>query len=111
MAKATKQLLEDLSRELVDKGLLIEAGWVAFRASVISESAPEGQLREMRLAFFAGAQHLFGSVMTILDQDAEPTEDDLKRMESINTELNNFLAVMVQEMREKREGQSDGLKN
>jgi hypothetical protein len=111
MAKASKQLLEDLSRELVDQGLLIEAGWVAFRASVISPDAPDDQLREMRLAFFAGAQHLFGSMMTILDPDAEPTEDDLKRMENINTELNNFLHVMVQEMREKREGQSDGLKN
>jgi hypothetical protein len=106
-----REWLEGMSREFVDKGLLIEAGWMSFRAAAISMNAPDDQLREMRLAFFAGAQHLFGSMMTILDPDAEPTEDDLKRMENINTELNNFLAVTVQEMRDKREGQSDGLKN
>jgi hypothetical protein len=92
-----RELLEGLSRELVDKGLLIEAGWVSFRASAISADAPEVQLREMRLAFFAGSQHLFGSIMTVLDPGSEPTEADLKRMENISTELNNFLAAMIKE--------------
>jgi hypothetical protein len=98
-----REWLESMSRELVDKGLLIEAGWMSFRASVISTDAPEDQLREMRLSFFAGAQHLFGSIMTVLDPDSEPTEADLKRMENINNELNHFLAVMVEQMRVERD--------
>jgi hypothetical protein len=101
-----RELLEDLSRELVDKGQLIEAGWVSLRASVISPDAPDDQLREMRMAFFAGAQHLFGSIMTILDPGAEPTEADIKRMDDINNELNQFLAVMVEQMRAERDARA-----
>jgi hypothetical protein len=99
-----RELLEGLSRELTDKGQLIEAGWVALRASAVPLDASEDQLREMRMAFFAGAQHLFGSIMTILDPEAEPTEADLKRMESINDELNKFLAEMLQQTRSERWG-------
>jgi hypothetical protein len=98
-----RELLEDLSRELIDKGLLVESGWISFRAAAISTNAPEVQLREMRLAFFAGAQHLLGSIMTVLDSGSEPTAADLKRMENINNELNQFLAVMVEQMRVERD--------
>jgi hypothetical protein len=98
-----REWLEGMSRELTDKGLLIEAGWMSFRAAAISTDAPEDQLREMRLAFFAGAQHLFGSIMTILDPGSEPTEADLKRIDNINNELNQFLAVMVEQMRAERQ--------
>jgi hypothetical protein len=83
---------------LTDNGLLIEAGWASFRASVISSDAPEVRLREMRLSFFAGAQHLFGSIMTILDPGAESTEADLNRMELINNELDKFVTEMKAEM-------------
>jgi hypothetical protein len=99
-----RKALEQLSRELVDKGLLIEAGWTAMRASVIPENASVIQLREMRMAFFAGAQHLFGSIMGILDPGAEPTDDDLKRMESISDELDTFIA----EMKERARAQTSG---
>jgi hypothetical protein len=99
MTSKHREWLEGMSRELVDKGLLIEAGWVSLRASVIPPDAPEDQLREMRMAFFAGAQHLFGSIMTVLDPESEPTEADLKRMDNINNELNDFLAEIVKQTR------------
>jgi hypothetical protein len=90
-----RKLLEDISRGLVDEGRLVEAGWLSFRACVISTEAPEDQLREMRLAFFAGAQHLFGSIMTILEPDEEPTAADLERLTNIHAELDDFLADMM----------------
>ena len=83
--------LRRLERELVDKGKLIEAGWVSLRIAAIPTDAGKTQLEEMRMAFFAGAQHLFGSIMTILDEDREPTSADLRRMDLINAELEIFI--------------------
>lgn len=84
--------LERLSRELTDKNLLIEAGWVGLRLAAIPNNAPKAQLDEMRMAFFAGAQHLFSSIMTILDPGEDPTEADLSRMTHIEKELDAFIA-------------------
>lgn len=83
-----------ISKEYADKGKLVEAGWQALRIIAISPDAPEVQLREMRLAFMAGAQHLFGSIMGILDEDAEPTEADMRRMDLIDQELRAIVAEL-----------------
>ena len=88
---ADKAFLERLSRELADKGKLIEAGWVGLRVACDLHDAPKHQLDEMRNAFFAGAQHLFSSIMTILEPDAEPTDKDLQRMDLIDKELRAFI--------------------
>ena len=87
-----RTFLERLSRELIDQGKLIEAGFVSYRLLVMSPDAGKTQLEETRLAFFAGAQHLFGSIMTILDEDREPTDEDLRRMDLIDKELKIFIA-------------------
>lgn len=71
-----REYLRRFERELVDKGKLIEAGFVGLRLAAIPEDAGKTQLEEMRNAFFAGAQHLFGSIMGILDDDREPIEAD-----------------------------------
>ncbi|MGO1078313.1 hypothetical protein [Inquilinus sp. CA228] len=90
--------LERLSRELTDEGKLIEAGWVGLRLAAIPEGASKTQLQEMRKAFFAGAQHLFSSIMTILDGDREPTADDLRRMNLIDVELRSFAHDLEREI-------------
>ncbi|SCB52262.1 hypothetical protein GA0061099_103013 [Bradyrhizobium yuanmingense] len=83
--------LERLSIELADAGKLIEAGWIGYRLVVMHPDAPLVQLEECKLAFFAGAQHLFGSLMNILDPgDEEPTEADLRKMDLIDKELRTF---------------------
>lgn len=92
---ADRAYLERLTRELTDKGALIEAGWVGFRLAVVTPSAGAVQLQEMRLAFFAGAQHLFASIMSILDPGEEPTDADMARMDSIKVELDKFLAEIM----------------
>jgi len=88
---AERAHLERLSRELTDKGKLIEAGWVGLRIAAIPLDAGATQLEEMRTAFFAGAQHVFGSIMTMLDPGDEPTDDDLRRMDLIDKELRSFI--------------------
>lgn len=86
-----REFLRRLERELVDSGKLIEAGWVGLRLAAVPENASPMQLTVMREAFFAGAQHLFGSIMGVLEEGTEPTEADMRRMDLINAELEIFI--------------------
>lgn len=61
---ADRAFLERLTKELIDQGKLVEAGWIGMRIACDLEDAPAIQLKEMRMAFFAGAQHLMGSMMS-----------------------------------------------
>jgi hypothetical protein len=89
---ADKAHLDRLARELAEQGKLIEAGWIGLRLACDLHDAPAGQLDDMRNAFFAGAQHLLGSIQNgILDPDAEPTEGDLRRFSLIDQELREFI--------------------
>jgi len=85
------ELLKKISVALTDEGKLMEAGWIGLRLACDLHDAPADQLREMRMAFFAGAQHVFHTIMTIMDDGAEPTDDDLRRMEFIDNELRTFI--------------------
>ncbi|WLA79613.1 hypothetical protein [Bradyrhizobium elkanii] len=83
---------ERLTRELVDAGLLIQAGWVGFRIACELRDAPKDQLEDLRNAFFAGAQHTFASITgSLLDPGREPTANDLRRMDQIDQELRRFI--------------------
>jgi len=90
MDATTRKIHDAAVKAFVDRGLLIEAGFVGLRMSVIPPDASEVQITEMRTAFMAGAQHLFGSIMTMLDPDSEPTERDMRRMEQIHDELEAY---------------------
>lgn len=92
--KVPKELLTELTRKLLDSGQLIEAGWVSLRMMAVPDDATQTQLDEMRFAFFAGAQHLLSSIMGALDDGAEPTEADLRRLSSIQKELDGFVEEM-----------------
>jgi hypothetical protein len=88
-----KVIVDELSKQLVDKGMLIEAGWTSLRMMILPDNTPAIQLEMMRDAFFAGAQHLFGTISNVMDDDREPTENDLRRMDQINQELKRFIAA------------------
>lgn len=83
--------MNDLARKFTAQGRLIESGWIALRAVALPRDAPQAQLDEMRIAFFAGAQHLFGSLCNIVDPEADVTDADMARMESIDRELRKFI--------------------
>jgi hypothetical protein len=87
----TRAQIDAVTKKLVDDGKIIEAGWLGLRLLSIPQNAPEIQVTEMRQAFFAGAQHLFSSILSILDPGSEPTERDLARMSLIDAELQTFI--------------------
>ena len=88
-----RELADSLAKQLTHEGKLIEAGWIVYDKLVLSPNAPQIQRDECRMAFFSGAQHLFGSIMSIMEEDAEPTPADLERMSQIQAELENFLVM------------------
>jgi hypothetical protein len=89
-ARLIEQAARRLTKELADQGKLIEAGFAVFAHFVIPKDAPAVQLDEMRLAYMAGAEHLFSSIMNILDPGEEPTEADLLRMDLIQKEIDEW---------------------
>jgi hypothetical protein len=88
---AEPDFLKRVQIDLIEKGLLIDAGWTGFRIACDLHDAPKHQLEFGREAFFAGAQHLFAAIMGTLDPEAEPTDADLRRMDLINDELQRFI--------------------
>jgi hypothetical protein len=91
-SKAVRALAEEITRRFTDAGKLIELGFELYRLYVIPEDAPDVQIAECRLAFMAGAEHLFSSVISILDPGSEPSERDLRRMQAISDELTAWRA-------------------
>ena len=87
---ADRTHLERLTKQLADEGKLIESGWVGLRLACIPDNAPAVQLREMRMAYMAGAQHLFASMMGMLDPEPHETPDDMRRMDLLHQELEAF---------------------
>lgn len=95
---ADRAYLERLTRELADEGKLIEAGWVSLRLAAISPNASPAQLTAMRMAYMAGAQHLYASLMTMTDSAAGPTEADLRKMDLLNAELQAYGNELLQSL-------------
>ena len=83
-----------ISQDLADQGKVVEAGWLAMRLTMIPKTASQSQLDAMRNAFYAGAQHVFASLMTLLDEGQEPTKADLLRVTSIVEELDEWVSQM-----------------
>lgn len=83
-------MVDKLTRDLTDQGKLIEAGFSSLMAMAYT-GAPAHQVEELRNCFFAGAHHLFSSIMTMLDPGAEPTDDDFGRLQLIQRELDSFI--------------------
>jgi hypothetical protein len=88
--RVMNSVIDKILAEWADKGKIVEGGWVAYVATSGLDTAPELQRKEMRKAYMLGAQHLFASIMGILDPGSEPTAKDLKRMDLIHQELDAF---------------------
>ena len=84
-----------LTKKLADEGKLIEAGFAAMQVLAL-QGAGEHQINDMRIAYMAGAEHLFRSIIVIMDEDAEPTAKDMHRMDLINDELEQWRGVLEQ---------------
>jgi hypothetical protein len=85
------ELVQRLTKELTDRGQLIEAGWVSLHMLAYKGARTPAQLADLRMIFFAGAHHVFASLLSILDPDEEPTDKDLERIGLIDRELRAYL--------------------
>jgi hypothetical protein len=77
-------------RRNADKQPSIAAAWRGYQETVLGPAAPAIQREECWLAFWAGATVLFRALIKSLDQDSEPTDADLARMEALAAEIDAF---------------------
>ena len=88
---AKKALAEMMMRESVKHGKGIAIGWAGFRKMVVPKDASPQQVTDMRNAFYAGAMHLFHTVLSALSpKKDEITQGDLDAMHSVTQELAEF---------------------
>ena len=87
----TNEKATEITRQFAEAGKVIEGGWQAYLYLSLSK-CPEIQKMEMRKAFYFGAQHVFFSILTLLEPGQEATENDMKVIDNIHTELEKFVA-------------------
>ena len=90
MNEKLTEISNKIAKTYADKGGLVEAGWRAFRVVLMPQDASLSELEKARIAFYAGAQHLFASMINAMDPEMEPTEADMRRMDLLNAEMERF---------------------
>jgi len=81
----------EVTKHLTDSGKLVEAGFAAYvHLTGADKTMSTAALAELQMAFMAGADHLFSSIMSIMDPGEEPTDADLRRMDMIHAELERW---------------------
>lgn len=93
-----RDLHDRIAREWADKGLLVRGGFEVMRATALPADAPEAAVTSMRFAYMAGAQHLFSTIMSIMDPGSEPTDEDMRRMSLIHDELEQWVREQLELM-------------
>lgn len=84
--------IDAFTKQLINKELVIEGGFAGYLLYVYNgKTVPTEQYNELKNAFFAGAHHLFTSVMSTLDKGEDATVDDMKRVTGIHNELEKFI--------------------
>jgi hypothetical protein len=91
-AKEIMRKARELTIRLMDEGKLIQGGWEGYKMQ-LDPRAGAVQVEETRIAFYAGAHHVFQSIMTAMDPGKEPTEQDMARIALIQAELDEFIAA------------------
>lgn len=82
---------DELTQKLIEQGLIMKAGWIGYEAACVPVLASETQRKETEVAFYAGALHLFTSIMSgAFDENAEPSKEDEARLTNIQRELDEF---------------------
>ncbi|TXH41264.1 MAG: hypothetical protein E6Q97_37840 [Desulfurellales bacterium] len=71
------------------KRQLMAEQWDTFARACLPINAPADQRREMRRAFYAGAQGILFKVIASLASDADPTTEDLELMENLQLEMSD----------------------
>lgn len=86
LSKAVRPKILQLARE----GRLVERCFREFQAKVYAGAPPE-QIKELRVAFFAGAAELNTMLVYASDTETEDaTDEDLALLSGINDEIEKF---------------------
>jgi len=75
---------------LVSAGRVVEAGWLHYRAQSVHPMASEQQVFEMRMTFFAGAQHVFSNMVDAARRREDHSE--AFKLQLMDRELRDFIA-------------------
>lgn len=82
-----------LTHDLVNQGKLIEGGFAAL--VMHHKLIDDPNLALYRDAYMAGAEHLWSSIFATLDPGLEETDGDMKRMDSVQRELDAWREVKM----------------
>lgn len=89
-----RRYAEKIAREWAEKGKLVEGGWRAFRATLLRDmdfDEPVNREDALRTLYYLACDHLFCAIVgPMLDPDAEITDGELRRMELLQAELQQF---------------------
>jgi hypothetical protein len=77
---ATKEALQHLLQQAQNRGLLVEAGWLATYLAIVPKNLSKARIAELRAVFFAGAAHLF-------EVFVRPSKTDVQQVAMIQSEL------------------------
>lgn len=72
----------------------VQQAWNQFREVNFSSNPPEDYVREMRRAFYAGADEVFRTVIQIISADDEEDDEDVDHFAAIFDELAEFSRSM-----------------
>jgi aryl carrier-like protein len=88
-----QRIAKEATKRFVDEGKLIEAGFAALQVIAL-QGRPDNQVRDMRIAYLAGAEHVWSSVISMLDAGTDETPADLRRMDMIQKEVDGIRAEL-----------------
>lgn len=80
------------------KRQLMAEQWDEFARAVLKPNCPSDQRREMRRAFYAGAESILLRVIAAFAPEREPTDADLSILDGVHQELRDF-AELIKEGR------------
>lgn len=84
---------DEIAKDWIEKGKLIEGGFRVMRQLMLRDmdhSSKEAFEAAAHKIFFLGADHLFSTIIRVMDDGHEPTDDDMKRMTLLHEELAAF---------------------
>ncbi len=85
-----EQRAVELTDDLANKGMLIEGGFAAYIKVNGLIDAPIADLARLQDVYMHGAEHLWSSIMAILDPGSEETPADIRRMDLIQQEIDKW---------------------
>lgn len=83
------KIAKAIEADLISKGKIVEGGWISLKMMAYNHLNPV-LAEEFRTVFFAGACHAFFTMLSMMTEGDEPTDEDVNRMSKLHQELETF---------------------